>query len=76
VKANKSLYFPGVEHFRDALTKVFDDLQETETFLNRTVVIDMSLVHKVDHTSLKVRKFNFYQKAKIKPSLIYSLFRC
>lgn len=56
MKADQSLYFPGVEHFRDALTKVFDDLQETETFLNRTVVIDMSLVQKVDHTSLKVRK--------------------
>ena len=46
-RVDRNLYFPSVERFRQALSKV----NSTDS---RMIVIDMSRVTQVDYTSLKV----------------------
>lgn len=53
LQADRNLYFPSVERFRNALTKVSIDV-ETK---NRVVVLDMGRVNQIDHTTLKVNYF-------------------
>lgn len=48
-KADRNLYFPSVERFRNSLSKVASD-----DTLKRTIVVDLGRVTQVDHTSLKV----------------------
>ncbi|KAI9564136.1 hypothetical protein GHT06_007874 [Daphnia sinensis] len=50
LQADRNLYFPSVERFRNALTKVSIDV-ETK---NRVVVLDMGRVNQIDHTTLKM----------------------
>jgi sodium-independent sulfate anion transporter 11 len=50
---DRNLYFPSVERFRNALTRV----SMYNTAPNRTIVIDMTRVTQIDHTSLKVVTF-------------------
>lgn len=53
LQADRNLYFPSVERFRNALAKVSIDV-ETK---NRVVVLDMGRVNQIDHTTLKVNYF-------------------
>jgi len=49
LQADRNLYFPSVERFRNTLDKA--SLDET---INRIIILDMSRVNQVDYTSLKV----------------------
>lgn len=51
LQADRNLYFPAVERFRQALSRVSHG---GGTDSSRMIVIDMSRVTQVDHTSLKV----------------------
>lgn len=51
VKADRNLYFPSVDRFREDLRKASESRGETQ----RSILLDFSSVNQVDHTSLKVR---------------------
>lgn len=59
LQADRDLYFPSVERYRNALTRLTYDLP-----IDRTIVLDMKRVSKVDYTSLKVNTNNcrFYSQ--------------
>ncbi|XP_046455001.1 sodium-independent sulfate anion transporter-like isoform X2 [Daphnia pulex] len=54
LRADRNLYFPTVERFRQALGRIASDNPNEST--PRSIVIDMSRVSQVDHTSLKMLK--------------------
>ena len=61
VRADRSLYFPAVELFRHALSKAVEESNSNQS--PQAIVIDMSRVNQVDHSSLKVnecKRFSFY----------------
>lgn len=51
IKMDRNLYFPSVERFRNALTKA----APVKSSISRTIILDMSRVTQIDHTSLNVR---------------------
>ena len=79
VKTDRSLYFPAVERFRRTLTKI-SGTPEGDTS-SRTIVLDMSRVSHIDHTSLRVNwivcRGGIGKKAKAAALFfILCIFRC
>lgn len=54
LRADRNLYFPSVERFRQALGKISSESIDDAT--PKTIIIDMSRVSEIDHTSLKMLK--------------------
>lgn len=52
LRADRNLYFPSVERFRQELGKISSESIDDAT--PKTIIIDMSHVSEIDHTSLKV----------------------
>lgn len=52
-RADRNFYFPSVERLRQAMNKVVSDGNRDSTY-SRAIVIDLSRVSEIDHTSLKV----------------------
>lgn len=60
VKADRDIYYPGVESFREVLNLAQEDIRPVkleEIGRNPCLIIDLSNVSEIDYTSLKVLYF-------------------